>query len=92
MKSYVREFDYFKAENEVSHRRVVVMVETPDALAGFDLSYLNPIDAETAIKKFASHDVATEFVKPKRGAEKPVRSAEDEALMRSWRRFSKAKM
>lgn len=88
MKSYVRSFNYTKANGERSQREVFVMRETPDAFDGFDFSHLTPDEAKTIQKFFKDHEIKPNFT----ASEHLDSDGFDKNWMRAWRRFNKNRM
>lgn len=95
MKSYETKFNYAKECEEPETRDVFVIRETEDALAGYDMKYLDE-DEQSRVKEiFREHEIVDNFdfdrVK-KDPSMMTEREKEVKVLNKAWRRFSKDRM
>lgn len=93
MKTYETVFNYTKEGEEPEVREVLVMRETDDALAGYDMKYLDDTEKARVKELFKDHEVIDNFEYEKKDPEKMTDlDKEIKVLNKAWRRFSKDRM
>lgn len=94
MKTYEILFNYTKEGEEPERRDVIVLRETDEALAGYDMKYLNDEEKDQVKEIFRSHEIINnfEFQTKKDPSEMTDLDKKIKALNRAWRRFHKSRM
>lgn len=95
MKSYEKSFNYAKTSEDIEARDVLVIRETADAFAGYDMKYLDEKEQSRVKEIFKEHEIINnfDFNRTKKDmSEMTDLEKEVKSLNKAWRRFSKNKI
>lgn len=90
MKTYIRDFAYVSAKNELKHRKLIVMNETEDKLEGFDVTYLSRNEAKKATELLCGRHNVHNRISQRPSLNTHRIEGLNEKWFKAWRLFNKS--